>query len=486
MGTRKGITRGDTFFNIGVLILPLLAGATQTSSIIGRRRRRLTTNINNSKAPTSIRQAFDSLWITIARSRAHVRQFQIKLERSGARPRYGWLERHDIARTEALQELRRSYERQLQIMHELAVAGASVPPPDESQLLVLGRQIAEILPQSVRQEIVAAVQRARQRRRALRLVLELADDARELLGIPWELMALPVGWGARAEAGEDSFLLLNADITLIRQVRGVGINTALILDHPLRLQAFAATPLYVRPIDIHTTLEAIKQVQPSNGTSQHWYNGSNTLGALQERLSESRPQVVHLLCHGEQRDVGREVPRYDLLFTHADGYTHRVSAADLAGVLTLAPDLQLVVLQACYAGTTAVSSADEGERSRQVAESIALALVRSGVPAVIAMQGEVAQQAATAFVRTCYASLTRGERLDQAVAAGRIAMRAAGGVVDWSLPVIYRGSRPIPAPWYTRLVERFEMLLPFPSFPIFPFGLAREMKEIWELASHLR
>ena len=461
MNTRKGITRDGAFSNIGPLILPLLAAATQTSSIIGRRRQRLlATDITRSKEPASIRQTFDSLWITIARSRGNVRQFQIKLERPGARSRYGLLERHDIVPTTVLQELRRSYERQLQIMHDLAVAGASVPPPDESQLLVLGRQIAEILPQDVRQEIIAAVQRARQRRRVLRVVLEVANDARELLGVPWELMALPLGWGARDDIGEDSFLLLNANVTLIRQVQGVGINTALILDHPLRLQAFAATPLYVRPIDIHTTLEAIKQAQPSNETSQHWYNGHNTLGALQERLSESHPQVVHLLCHGEQHDVGRNVPRYDLLFTHANGYTHRVSAADLAGVLTLAPDLQLVVLQACYAGATAVSSVDEGERSRQVAESIALALVRSGIPAVIAMQGEVAQQAAAAFVRTCYTSLTRGERLDQAVAAGRIAMRAAGGVVDWSVPVIYQGSGQNRAPWYARLAGRFEGLLP--------------------------
>jgi hypothetical protein len=130
----------------------------------------------------------------------------------------------------------------------------------------------------------------------------------------------------------------------------------------------------------------------------------------------------------------------------------------LARVLTVAPELQLVVLQACYAGATAVSTADQGEHSRQVAESIALALVRSGVPAVIAMQGEVTQQAAAAFVRTCYASLARGERLDQAVAVGRIAMRAAGAVVDWSLPVIYQGSQQLGAPWYTRLAGQFRRL----------------------------
>src|SRR5262245_26912560 len=120
MNTRKGITRDGAFFNIGLLILPLLAAATQTSSIIGRRRQRLlTTDITRSKAPASIGQTFESLWITITRSRGDVRQFQIKLERPGARSRYGVLERHDIVPTTVLQELRRSYEGQLQIMHDL-------------------------------------------------------------------------------------------------------------------------------------------------------------------------------------------------------------------------------------------------------------------------------------------------------------------------------------------------------------------------------
>ncbi len=54
---------------------------------------------------------------------------------------------------------------------------------------------------------------------------------------------------------------------------------------------------------------------------EHWYDGRDTLDALQERLRMANPQIVHLLCHGEQCDTGQGLPRYDLLLTHADGYT---------------------------------------------------------------------------------------------------------------------------------------------------------------------
>jgi CHAT domain len=398
---------------------------------------------------------FDTLWMTIARSDVQGQPFQVQLGRRGARTIYGALGPGGVS-VQSIMALRRRYEQQIQIMRELATAGMPAPPLDEGPLLGLGRRVAEMLPAAVRQAISAAVWRARERRRSLRLILEVADDALQILSIPWELMALPLDWGALG-VGEDRFLLLNADVALIRQLRGVGRNMPLELKRPLRLQAFAAAPRDVRPIDTGATVEAIKQARQSSEVLPHWYDGRDTLDALQERLREANPQVVHLLCHAEPCDTGRGVPRYDLLLTHADGYTHRVSATNLARVLSLAHDLRLVVLQACHAGAIAVS-ANDSERVQAVA-GVALALIRAGVPLVVAMQGEVAQQTADAFVRACYATLARGECLGRAVATGRIAMHTAGGVVDWSLPVIYQGSNFLRQDaWLARLAHGFEDL----------------------------
>src|ERR1700752_874671 len=101
MSTRKSASTAGGLFNTG---LPT-KGATAR------------------KPPVLNGQTCDSLWISIARSARNIRQFQVKLERPGAPSRYGRIEQPDTVGATAIQELRRGYERQLQIMHELALAG---------------------------------------------------------------------------------------------------------------------------------------------------------------------------------------------------------------------------------------------------------------------------------------------------------------------------------------------------------------------------
>ena len=399
------------------------------------------------------------LRLIIAQSLDTDQQFSIRLEQRGARTIYGWLRNRNDTIAESLRELRDHYEHQLRAIRELAMAGIPVPPLDERPLLDLGRHVTALLPPAICQAIIKAARHARLRRHHLRLVLEVTSEALSLLSIPWEIIALPLGWGSQEGEGDECFLLLNADITLIRQVQGVGVNVPLTLHHPLRLQAFAATPLSVQPIDVHTTMEAIKRMQPTDQQDQHWYSGHDTLGVLLERLRASQPHIIHLVCHGEQCNTGHRVPRYDLLLTHADGYMQRVGGADLARAFTLAPSLQLVILQACYAGATTVSGSANGANNQRIAESIALTLVRSGVPTVIAMQSEVSQPTAASFVRACYTSLASGVNLEQAVAAGRLAMRAAGGIVDWSLPVVYQGNRQLRETWHTPLTSQIRKFM---------------------------
>lgn len=69
-----------------------------------------------------------------------------------------------------------------------------------------------------------------------------------------------------------------------------------------------------------------------------------------------------------------------------------------------------------------------------------MALVRAGVPYVIAVQHEVRFDAAQAFVITVLTELAAGASVDGAVAAGRHAMRAAVPDRRWPqawLPVLY-------------------------------------------------
>ncbi len=359
-----------------------------------------------------------------------------------------------------IQELRHTFERQVQEMHAWAERGLDRDISDMQQMVTLGHAVGEVLPLSIRHGIATAVQRAKDQQQRLHITLEVAADAQEILAVPWELLWLPAP--TSTQAGEQgSFVLLDAQVSLVRQVRGVGRNTPVRLTLPLTLHAFVASPQHVPPIDVHSTRHALGQVLTPEVMQQCWYQDTETLTQMQQRLGADQPQLVHIICHGYQKSTGRD-RRNDLLLTWHDGLPHRVNAFTLATVLSLDPTLQLVMLQACHAGaselldrTNDTNSDSAEEMQRRSSEGTALTLIRHGVPVVVAMQGAVGQAAAGAFAAAFYATLNQGGSVEEAVAHGRIRMLNDGGIVDWSLPVMYQGGGlPFVVTWYDRLADR--------------------------------
>lgn len=71
---------------------------------------------------------------------------------------------------------------------------------------------------------------------------------------------------------------------------------------------------------------------------------------------------------------------------------------------------------------------------------MAAALLKAGIPAVVAMQFTIQDKLAAAFDAAFYRALVAGFTVDEAVALGRAAIRveAAGSAVrDWGVPVLY-------------------------------------------------
>lgn len=324
--------------------------------------------------------------------------------------------------TTALGETLRRLQAQRDCLRRLAAAGVAVPPADDSALLELGRAVAALLPPDTRAALLVAVRQARSKGNALHIQVEAEADALAALAIPWELLVLPMGLSANGARASDDFVLLHPDIALTRQLIGWGHAPSAPLVRPLDIQTFAATPSDAHPIDVAAARDSI------TNNSERWYAGPATLAEIHARLRASQPQIVHLLCHGELDDTGIG-QRCHLLLTHSDGRAQRVAPRDLARTLLTSRQLQLVVLQSCHSGTLA---SGPGER----ASSAALALLGYGVPAVVAMQGEIGQSGALDFARMCLAALAGGSPIAQAVAAGRGAMHAAGHA-DWMLPVLY-------------------------------------------------
>ena len=68
---------------------------------------------------------------------------------------------------------------------------------------------------------------------------------------------------------------------------------------------------------------------------------------------------------------------------------------------------------------------------------VAQSLVQQRIPAVIAMQFEISDQAAIAFSRGFYSALADGFPVDAALSEGRKAIFALGNELEWGTPVLY-------------------------------------------------
>jgi tetratricopeptide (TPR) repeat protein len=83
----------------------------------------------------------------------------------------------------------------------------------------------------------------------------------------------------------------------------------------------------------------------------------------------------------------------------------------------------------------------EGARGspRDAFSSAAATLVRSGIPAVVAMQYEITDRAAIEFSRSFYEALADGLPVDAVVAEARTAIKM-GSALEWGTPVLYMRS----------------------------------------------
>ena len=110
-----------------------------------------------------------------------------------------------------------------------------------------------------------------------------------------------------------------------------------------------------------------------------------------------------------------------LLLEDEQGRGRPVSGADLGVILHDARTLRLAVLNACEGARTSASDPFAGT---------AQSLVQQGIPAVIAMQFEITDEAAITFAQSFYAALVDGYPVDAALAEARKAIFARG--TSWS------------------------------------------------------
>ncbi len=268
----------------------------------------------------------------------------------------------------------------------------------------------------------------------LRIRLRLTDTP-ELADIPWEFLFNPVA---------NRFLNLAPDTPLIRYLDLPMPVRPLTVTPPLRVLVMISSPADFAQLDVAAEWDRLNAALGDlvkRGLVTITRLPSASLAGLQRPLRLDKYHIFHFIGHGgfdEQAQDGA------LALEDAQGRARLVTGQDLGVMLSSERSLRLVVLNACEGARAASSDPFAG---------VAQSLVQQGVPAVIAMQFEITDEAAITFAEQLYAAIADGYSVDAALGEARRAIFASGNDVEWATPVLYTRS---PSGQLFRVTKRSE------------------------------
>lgn len=254
----------------------------------------------------------------------------------------------------------------------------------------------------------------------LRLRLRL-QDVPELADLPWEFLL---------DRTNGRFVAHSMQTPLVRYVEMSQSLRPLLTTLPLRVLVMISAPIDEPGLDQQEERNRLEQAfEPlrKQGKVEVTWQEDATLPALMRYLRKQSYHIFHFVGHGAfdaKRDVGL------LVLEDEQERSARVESDRIGAFLHDHPSLRLAVLNSC-----------EGARSSRndPFAGVAANLVRQGIPAVVAMQFEISDEAAITFAGEFYSALAEGVPVDAAVAEARKAIYATNDV-EWATPVLYMRS----------------------------------------------
>jgi hypothetical protein len=251
----------------------------------------------------------------------------------------------------------------------------------------------------------------------LRLRLRLTG-APELADVPWEFLY---------DQRLNRFLVQSRRTPLVRYLDLPDPPHPLAVGGPLRLLVMISSPTGYPALDVEQEWSLLTEAlaeQRAEGRVVIERLAAN-MGMLRKRLRREQFHVFHFVGHGLYRpDWGDGV----LVMEDRDGRPREVTGDELGGLLSEYDQTRLAVLNACEGGRTGASDPFAG---------VAQSLIQQGLPAVVAMQFAITDDAAIIFAQELYGAIADGYPLEAALAEARGAIRDEGNSTEWGTPVLY-------------------------------------------------
>lgn len=294
----------------------------------------------------------------------------------------------------------------------------SIFAPDEEILVAAGSELfSQLMHDDVRDLWIEARSDLDQHRIfGLRLRLALHPPA--VAALPWEALYDPDRNQAFAANGRTPVVRVE------NLHRFLGPPRPLQITWPLRV-LLAAPDDPLNEIDSTAEITGITRALERFGSDKvkvSVLTGRFSIIDLRREIDIHQPDLLHIISHGDPQGIALWRNNQPVL----------VSSASLRATLERTPSVKLVVLNACLAGMSS-----ETRRFRNVAAQ----LLQAGLPAVIAMQYEIRDDAAIEFAQFLYEELVSGScpgAIDAAVTLARTSLYALNpGDFSYGTPVLW-------------------------------------------------
>src|SRR5215471_11922820 len=293
--------------------------------------------------------------------------------------------------------------------------------PESAMLKDFGdRLYSAVFQDELRDTLLRSLSQTRAQRVGMRLRLRLADTP-ELAELPWEFLYDP---------RLNRFLAQSRRTPLVRYLDLPDPPQPLSVEGQLRLMVMISSPTDHPGLDVEQEWSlltgALAQQQEEGQVIVERLPAS--MGALRRRLRQEEFHVFHFVGHGRYRpDWGDGV----LVMEDRNGRSHEVTGEELGGLLSEYDAMRLAVLNACEGARSGTSDPFAG---------MAQSLIQQGLPAVVAMQFEITDDAAIIFAHELYGAIADGYPLEAALAEARGAIRDEGNLTEWGTPALYSRS----------------------------------------------
>lgn len=253
----------------------------------------------------------------------------------------------------------------------------------------------------------------------IRLLLDPANA--QVNSLPWELLY-------RTETRD--FLASNPHTPLVRELCVPRLTALEPIEPPLRILVIRSDPRDQghRP-NLNREQDQLEAAWGGHENTIIEFLRSPTLGALRRKLIDKAFHVLHFMGHG---GFDAEAGAGALVFEDAAGNSAPVWGRMLAEAIKSCDSLRLIILNACETARLP----RRGDQDPYL--GVASALILAGIPAVVAMQLPISEEAAQTFSQRFYMALAAGFPVDAATAEARLAVHLeCPDSWEWAVPALF-------------------------------------------------